>query len=156
MKFKVKLSPFWMTVRNPCVRWPVSSVMSSAPSAWAYRLRTVRASCRASEVVVEWQMNAYLDTSATVHSASCATKRLTPRRVSHGVRDMPVESPRFTHCPCRAHETESFQSAAELLPERTTPGTPVLGNQMGLAVVVWYDRQAIAGCTAFLMNRLSL
>jgi hypothetical protein len=34
---------------------------------------------------------------------------------------MPVESPRFTHCPCQAHETESFSPLAELLPERTTP-----------------------------------
>ena len=34
---------------------------------------------------------------------------------------IPVESPRFTHCPCQAHDTESFSPLAVLLPEHTTP-----------------------------------
>src|SRR2546430_15809510 len=75
------------------------------------------------EVVVEWQTRAYLD-----------SQRLCPQcgklRQSKGVHhtvfrtvfgDVPVESPRFTHCPCQAHATESFSPLAELLPERTTP-----------------------------------
>ena len=35
--------------------------------------------------------------------------------------DLPVDSPRFTHCACQAYTTESFSPLAELLPERTTP-----------------------------------
>ena len=35
--------------------------------------------------------------------------------------DVSVASPRFTHCPCQGHETESFSPLAALLPECTTP-----------------------------------
>jgi hypothetical protein len=34
---------------------------------------------------------------------------------------VPVVSPRFTHCPCQAHDAASFSPLADLLPERTTP-----------------------------------
>src|SRR6266702_7329051 len=75
------------------------------------------------EVVVEWQMNAYLDTQR--HCPQCGKLRHR-KGLHHAVfrtvfGDVPVESPRFIHCPCQAHETESFSPLAELLPERTTP-----------------------------------
>ena len=75
------------------------------------------------EVVVEWQMNAYLDQQR--YCPECG--KLRHSKGSHHTvfrtvfGDLPVESPRFTHCPCQAHETESFSPLAELLPERTTP-----------------------------------
>jgi hypothetical protein len=75
------------------------------------------------EVVVEWQMNDYLD--AQLHCPHCG--KLRHRKGSHHTvfrtvfGELPVESPRFTHCPCQAHETESFSPLAELLPEHTTP-----------------------------------
>jgi len=75
------------------------------------------------EVVVEWQMNAYLDTQR--HCPQCG--KLRHHKGSHHTvfrtvfGDVSVESPRFTHCPCQAHETESCSPLAELLPERTTP-----------------------------------
>src|SRR5713101_1325860 len=75
------------------------------------------------EVVVEWQMRAYLDSQR--HCPQCGKLRHS-KGVHHTVfrtvfGDLPVDSPRFTHCPCQAHETESFSPLAELLPERTTP-----------------------------------
>src|SRR5213080_306310 len=75
------------------------------------------------EVVVEWQMNAYLDTQR--HCPQCGKLRHR-KGLHHAVfrtvfGDVPVESPRLIHCPCQAHETESFSPLAELLPERTTP-----------------------------------
>jgi hypothetical protein len=75
------------------------------------------------EVVVEWQMNAYLATQR--HCPQCGQLRHR-KGLHHAVfrtvfGDVPVESPRFIHCPCQAHETESFSPLAELLPERTTP-----------------------------------
>jgi hypothetical protein len=75
------------------------------------------------EVVVEWQMNDYLD--AQRHCPQCGKlrhhkgARHTVFRTLFG--ELPVESPRFTHCPCQAHDTESFSPLAELLPEHTTP-----------------------------------
>ncbi len=75
------------------------------------------------EVVVAWQMNDYLDSQR--HCPECG--QLRHRKGSHHAvfrtvfGDLPVESPRFTHCPCQAHETESFSPLAELLPEHTTP-----------------------------------
>ena len=75
------------------------------------------------EVVVEWQMNDYLD--ARRHCPDCGKLRHSKGAhhiVFHTVfGDLPVESPRLTHCPCQAHETESFSPLAELLPEHTTP-----------------------------------
>ena len=75
------------------------------------------------EVVVEWQMRAYLDSQR--HCPQCGKLRHS-KGVHHTVfhtvfGDLPVDSPRFTHCPCQAHATESFSPLAELLPERTTP-----------------------------------
>ena len=75
------------------------------------------------EVVVEWQMHAYLDSQRSC--LDCG--KLRHSKGSHHTvfrtvfGDLPVESPRFTHCPCQPHATESFSPLAELLPERTTP-----------------------------------
>src|SRR6266545_6956859 len=75
------------------------------------------------EVGVEWQMRAYLDSQR--HCPQCGKLRHS-KGVHHTVfrtvfGDLPVDSPRFTHCPCQAHATESFSPLAERLPERTTP-----------------------------------
>src|SRR5215813_2615059 len=75
------------------------------------------------EVVVEWQMCESLNSQR--HCSQCG--RLRHRKGSHHIvlrtvfGDLPVESPRFTHCPCQPHETESVSPLAELLPEHTTP-----------------------------------
>ena len=75
------------------------------------------------EVVVEWQMHTYLDSQR--HCRQCG--RLRHRKGTHHTvfrtvfGAVPVASPRFTHCPCQAHATESFSPLAALLPERTTP-----------------------------------
>lgn len=75
------------------------------------------------EVVVEWQMRTYLDTQR--HCPHCGKLRQskgghhTVFRTVFG--DLPVESPRFTHCPCQEQATASFSPLAALLPERTTP-----------------------------------
>jgi hypothetical protein len=75
------------------------------------------------DVVVEWQMHAYLDSQR--HCPQCGKLRHS-KGVHHTVfrtvfGDLPVASPRFTHCPCQAHATESFSPLAALLPEHTTP-----------------------------------
>ncbi len=75
------------------------------------------------EVVVEWQMHEYLD--AQRHCPDCGKLRHS-KGAHHAVfrtvfGDLPVESPRFTHCPCQDHATESFSPLAALLPEHTTP-----------------------------------
>ena len=75
------------------------------------------------EVVVEWQMQAYLRQQR--HCPQCG-----PLRHSTGAHHtvfrtvfgaLPVESPRLTHCACQAHDTQSFSPLAALLPEHTTP-----------------------------------
>jgi hypothetical protein len=75
------------------------------------------------EVVVEWQMHDYLEYQR--HCPQCGKLRHSKGSHSTVFRtvfgDVPVESPRFTHCPCQPHATESFSPLAELLPERTTP-----------------------------------
>src|SRR5215813_833934 len=74
-------------------------------------------------VVVEWQMHEYLNSQR--HCSQCG--KLRHRKGSHHIvfrtvfGDLPVESPRFTHCPCQPHEAESFSPLAELLPAHTTP-----------------------------------
>ena len=74
-------------------------------------------------MVVEWQTHAYLD--AQRYCPDCG--KLRHSKGSHHTvfrtvfGDLLVESPRFTHCPCQAHATESFSPLAALLPERTTP-----------------------------------
>jgi hypothetical protein len=63
------------------------------------------------EVVVEWQMNAYLDTQR--HCPQCGELRHlkgshhTVFRTVFG--DVPVESPRFTHCPCQGHVFQALE-----------------------------------------------
>jgi hypothetical protein len=70
------------------------------------------------EVVVEWQMHAYIDTQR--YCPQCG--KLRHQKGSHHTvfrtvfGDVPVESPRFTHCPCQAHETESFSPLATFCP----------------------------------------
>ena len=75
------------------------------------------------EVVVEWQMRTYLDTQR--HGPHCGKLRQSKGRHHTVFRtvfgDMPVESPRFTHCPCQEQATASFSPLAALLPEHTTP-----------------------------------
>jgi len=75
------------------------------------------------EVVVEWQMQEYLNAQRSCPDCG----KLRHSKGSHHIvfrtvfGDLPVESPRFTHCPCQPHETESFSPLAALLPEHTTP-----------------------------------
>src|SRR6266699_3591187 len=75
------------------------------------------------EVVVEWQMQAYLGQQR--HCPQCGHLRHskgthhTVFRTVFGA--LPVESPRLIHCACQAHDTHSFSPLAALLPEHTTP-----------------------------------
>ncbi len=75
------------------------------------------------EVVVEWQMQAYLRQQQ--HCPQCGNLRHskgahhTVFRTVFGA--LPVESPRLTHCACQTHDTQSFRPLADLLPEHTTP-----------------------------------
>ncbi len=75
------------------------------------------------EVVVEWQMQAYLDQQR--HCPQCGHLRHstgahhTVFRTVFGA--LPVENPRLTPCVCQAHDTHSFSPLAALLPEHTTP-----------------------------------
>ena len=75
------------------------------------------------EVVVEWQMQGYLDQQR--HCPQCGNLRPS-KGVHHTVfrtvfGSLPIESPRLTHCACQAHDTHSFSPLAALLPEHTTP-----------------------------------
>ena len=75
------------------------------------------------EVIVEWQMNAYLDSQR--HCPDCGKLRHR-KGVHHSAfrtvfGKIPVASPRLEHCSCQAHETQSFSPLAVLLPEKTTP-----------------------------------
>jgi hypothetical protein len=75
------------------------------------------------EVVVEWQMQAYLGQQR--HCPQCGTVRRS-KGTHHTVfrtvfGSLPVESPRLTHCSCQAHDTHRFSPPAALLPEHTTP-----------------------------------
>ena len=71
------------------------------------------------EVVVEWQMRTYLDTQH--HCPHCGKLRQskgghhTVFRTVFG--DLPVESPRFTHCPCQEQAT-AISAPGRALPER--------------------------------------
>ena len=75
------------------------------------------------EIVVEWQMQTYLDTQR--HCPDCG--KLRHSKGSHHTAfrtvfgTIPVESPRFEHCSCQAHDAQSFSPLAVLLPEHTTP-----------------------------------
>jgi len=75
------------------------------------------------EIVVEWQIQTYLDSQR--HCPDCGKLRHskglhhTAFRTVFGT--IPMESPRFEHCSCQAHDTQSFSPLAVLLPEHTTP-----------------------------------
>ena len=75
------------------------------------------------EVVVEWQMHAYLGQPRVCPQCGKVRRRKgthhTVFRTVFGV--LSVESPRLYHCPCQAPETTTFSPLATLLPERTTP-----------------------------------
>jgi hypothetical protein len=75
------------------------------------------------EVVIEWQMHAYLRQQCTCPQCGKVRRRKgthhTVFRTVFGV--LSVESPRLYHCPCQAPETTTFSPLATLLPERTTP-----------------------------------
>jgi hypothetical protein len=75
------------------------------------------------EVVVEWQMHAYLRQQRACSQCGQMRRRKglhhTVFRTVFGV--LSVESPRLYHCPCQAPEATTFSPLATLLPERTTP-----------------------------------
>ena len=96
------------------------------------------------EVVVEWQMHTYLDSQR--HCPDCGKLRQS-KGVHHTVfrtvfGDLPVESPRFTHCPCQAHDDREFQPTGRALAGAHHPGIALSGNQMGLLGLVWHQCQA--------------
>src|SRR5947208_15106192 len=70
------------------------------------------------EVVVEWQMQAYLGQQR--HCAQCDNLRHS-KGAHHTVfrtvfGSLPAESPRPTHCACQAHERQTFSPLADLVP----------------------------------------
>ncbi len=75
------------------------------------------------EVVVEWQMKTYLDGQS--HCPDCGQLRHSKGSHHTAFRTVfgtiSVESPRFEHCSCQSHDTQSFSPLAVLLPEHTTP-----------------------------------
>jgi hypothetical protein len=75
------------------------------------------------EVVVEWQMHAYLQQQrACPHCGKARRSKGVHHTVFRTVfGTLPVESPRLYQCGCQAHATTSFSPLAALLPERTTP-----------------------------------
>jgi hypothetical protein len=75
------------------------------------------------EVVVEWQMHAYLlQQRACPHCGKARQSKGVHHTVFRTVfGTLPVDSPRLYHCPCQPHTTTSFSPLAALLPERTTP-----------------------------------
>jgi hypothetical protein len=75
------------------------------------------------EVVVAWQMQAYLQQQRLCPHCGKARRS---KGVHHTVfctvfGTLPVDSPRLYQCPCQPHTTTSFSPLAALLPERTTP-----------------------------------
>lgn len=75
------------------------------------------------EVVVEWQMHAYLGQQRVCPQCGKVRRsKGTHHTVFHTVFGvLSVESPRLYHCPCQTPETTTFSPLATLLPERTTP-----------------------------------
>jgi hypothetical protein len=75
------------------------------------------------EVVVEWQMHAYLQQQrACPHCGKARRSKGVHHTVFRTVfRTLPVDSPRLYHCRCQGPATTSFSPLATLLPERTTP-----------------------------------
>jgi hypothetical protein len=75
------------------------------------------------EVVVEWQMYAYLQQQrACPHCGKARWRKGVHHTVFRTVFGMlPVDSPRLYHCGCQVHTTTSFSPLSTLLPDRTTP-----------------------------------
>jgi hypothetical protein len=75
------------------------------------------------EVVVEWQMHAYLQQQRACPRCGKARRSKgahhTVFRTVFGT--LPVDSPRLYHCRCQGPATTSFSPLSTLLPERTTP-----------------------------------
>ena len=75
------------------------------------------------EVVVEWQMQAYLRQQHVCPQCGKARgskgRHHTVFRTIFGV--LPIDSPRLYHCPCQPHTTTTFSPLATLLPDHTTP-----------------------------------
>jgi hypothetical protein len=75
------------------------------------------------EVVVEWQMNTYLESQR--HCPDCS--KLRHSKGTHHIAfrtvfgTIPVQSPRLEHCSCQVHNSQSFSPLTALLPEHTTP-----------------------------------
>jgi hypothetical protein len=73
--------------------------------------------------VVEQQATEYLQTQS--RCPHCGNKR--SHKGDHTVTirtlfgKLKLQSPRFYHCPCQAHPTQTFSPLAERLPERSTP-----------------------------------
>lgn len=88
------------------------------------------------EVVVEWQMNTYLESQR--HCPDCG--KLRHSKGIHHIAfrtvfgTLPVESPRFEHCACQVHDTQSFSPLAVLLPEHTTPALLYLESKWAAVV----------------------
>jgi hypothetical protein len=83
------------------------------------------------EVVVEWQLQESLATPR--HCPQCGAPRQRKGAYHMVLRtvfgDLPITSPRFTHCPCQPQATASFSPLATLLPEHTTPELLYLETQ---------------------------
>ena len=62
------------------------------------------------EVVVEWQMHAYLQQQrACPHCGKLRQQQGGPsHRLSYGLWALPVESPRLYHCACQAHDDQEL------------------------------------------------
>jgi hypothetical protein len=75
------------------------------------------------EVVVEWQMRAYLQQHrACPHCGKGRQSKGAHHTVFGTVFGaLPIDSSRLYHCPCQPHTTTSFSPLVVLLPERTTP-----------------------------------
>jgi len=75
------------------------------------------------EVVVEWQMQAYLQQQRPCpHCGKARRSKGTHHTVFRTVfGTLPVESPRLYQCGCQPQTTISLSPLATLLPERTTP-----------------------------------
>src|SRR5690242_15263090 len=78
---------------------------------------------RLQQQIVEQQTAEYLRTQS--RCSHCGNKRyskgnhtVTLRTVFGKLR---LKSPRFYHCQCQSHPTQTFSPLAELLPERSTP-----------------------------------
>jgi hypothetical protein len=75
------------------------------------------------EVVVEWQMQAYLQQQrACPHCGKVRRSKGVHHTVFRTVfGTLPVDSPRLYQYGCQPHMTTTFSPLATLLPERTTP-----------------------------------